>query len=76
MRTACLKNEKDMHLRDDVFRRMIASGRIELSDMPPLPPVLFDDGISPPAYLNEAGEAAGVNFSQVLQDGLKNRLNL
>lgn len=29
-----------------------------------------------PAYLNDAGEAAGVNFSQILQDGLKSRLNM
>lgn len=29
-----------------------------------------------PAYLNDAGEKAGINFSQVLQEGLKTRLNL
>jgi hypothetical protein len=29
-----------------------------------------------PAYLNELAERAGVNFSQVLQDGLKAKLNV
>ena len=29
-----------------------------------------------PSWLNERAEKAGVNFSQVLQDGLKNRLGI
>ena len=29
-----------------------------------------------PSYLNELGERAGLNFSQVLQEGLKQRLGL
>ena len=29
-----------------------------------------------PNYLNELGEKAGLNFSQVLQDGLRHRLNV
>ena len=29
-----------------------------------------------PNYLNELGEKAGLNFSQVLQDGLKQRLGI
>ena len=29
-----------------------------------------------PSYLNELGEKAGLNFSQVLQDGLRQRLGV
>ena len=29
-----------------------------------------------PAYLNDAGEKAGINFSQILQEGLKARLGI
>lgn len=29
-----------------------------------------------PSYLNELGESAGLNFSQVLQDGLRQRLGV
>lgn len=29
-----------------------------------------------PSYLNELGEKAGLNFSQVLQDGLRHRLGV
>ena len=32
--------------------------------------------LSIPEWLNEAATAAGVNFSQVLQDALKRQLNL
>ena len=32
--------------------------------------------LSIPEWLNEAAMAAGVNFSQILQDGLKKKLNL
>jgi predicted RNase H-like HicB family nuclease len=29
-----------------------------------------------PSWLNDMGEKAGLNFSQVLQDGIKNRLHI
>ena len=32
--------------------------------------------LSVPEWLNELGEAAGLNFSRVLQDGIKKELNI
>jgi len=36
----------------------------------------FNRDITLPSWLNERAEKAGVNFSQVLQEGLKNRLGI
>jgi len=36
----------------------------------------FSRDITLPSWLNERAEKAGVNFSKVLQEGLKNRLGI